>query len=102
MPKPASEEVKAQWENHIREQRQSGLSIVAWCSQNCIAPYKFYYWRDKIFAKSQLDRSTFTEIPDHKSCQNGITLEFQGVRILLDRHFDQFTLKRCLEVLKEC
>lgn len=102
MPQPVSEEVKEKWKNLVIEQRQSGLSIAEWCRQKEIVVHTFYYWRDKFLPKSQLNRSAFSEITDRKRCQKGITLEYQGVRILLEQDFDPSILKRCIEVLKEC
>lgn len=39
---------KRLWEARIREQGNSGLSIVAWCSQNKITKQSFYYWRKRV------------------------------------------------------
>jgi transposase-like protein len=102
MPQLVSEENKQKWMSIVHEQRQSGLSIAEWCRQKDVAVHTFYYWRDKFFPKSQLDRSAFSEITDQKLCPKGITLEYQGIRILLDQHFNPCVLKRCLRVLKEC
>lgn len=39
---------KRLWETRIREQENSGLSIIAWCSQNKITKQSFYYWRKRV------------------------------------------------------
>src|SRR5699024_10127133 len=36
---------KAQWQELIREQSQSGLSIREWCRRNDMSHGKFYYWQ---------------------------------------------------------
>ena len=36
---------KAQWQELIREQSQSGLSIREWCRENNMSHGKFYYWQ---------------------------------------------------------
>lgn len=36
------------WEERIREQENSGLTIIAWCSQHKIAKQSYYYWRKKL------------------------------------------------------
>lgn len=36
---------KAQWQELIREQGQSGLSIREWCRRNNMSHGKFYYWK---------------------------------------------------------
>jgi hypothetical protein len=98
-----SEEVKQQWKDNIFKQRSSGLSIAAWCRYNEVRTHIFYYWQGKLFPKIPLSRSEFTEIEcgNHESGL-GITLEYQGFSIRLDQHFDASTLRRCLEVLKQC
>ena len=36
--------LKAQWQELIREQSESGLSIREWCRRNDISHGKYYYW----------------------------------------------------------
>jgi hypothetical protein len=99
----ASREVKQQWKDDIFKQRSSGLSIAAWCRQNEVRTHIFYYWQGKLFPKTPLSRSEFTEIKRGNNEPGlGITLEYQGFSIRLDQHFDSSTLRRCLEVLKQC
>lgn len=38
MGKPASSEIKTQWQEKIHDQQKSGLSIQKWCDKNYIAP----------------------------------------------------------------
>ena len=108
MPRPASEEKKHQWEKNILKQQESGLSIPSWCHQNEISLYVFYYWKTKLFPKPGLERSAFSELFDDKECsvdtKAGLVIEYQGARIHVDRQFDPFTLKQCLNLLKgvEC
>ena len=98
MPKPISEEKKIEWETKIRQQRESGLSIEQWCRQNQITPCSFYYWRDRLFPKTQLTRSCFTELPADKG--TGIVIEYHGIRIIIDKSFDPATLRNCLAALR--
>ena len=99
MPTAASQETKVAWEERIRLQKESGLPIERWCRENQISPHSFHYWKDRLFPKTVLNRSAFIELPDGKG--TGITIEHQGIRIYLDRHFELETLKRCLAALKE-
>lgn len=98
MPKPISEEKKIEWETKIRLQRESGLSIERWCRQNQSTPCSFYYWRDRLFPKTQLTRSCFTELPADKG--TGIVIEYQGIRIIIDKAFDPAALRSCLMALR--
>jgi diketogulonate reductase-like aldo/keto reductase len=103
MVKPFSEEIRQQWKDNILKQRQSKLTIASWCRQKEIAVHAFYYWEKKLFPKSALDRSAFTEAIEekHKS-STGIVLEYQGFNIHLNDQFNSSVLKRCLEVLRQC
>lgn len=99
MAEPLSEEKKQEWRNKFQKQRESGLSIKQWCSENKTATQAFYYWRVKLFPKPALTRSQFTEIVDSKDMS--IVIEYKNIRIRLDKHFDPLTLKKCLEVLED-
>lgn len=107
MPQPSSVKEKQQWKENILKQRESGLSIACWCRKNNIVVHSFCYWRKKLFPKTLLDRSSFTEISDKKKIDisdfkgAGISIEYQGIRVHIDRQFDALTLKRCLEALKD-
>lgn len=101
MSKKSSDEIHLQWKENILKQRQSGLSIAAWCSQNNIVVHTFYYWRDKLFPKT-LDRNTFTEVIPENNAGSGISLEYHGVYIHLSQNFDPSVLEACLKVLKVC
>ena len=107
MSRTFSKEKRQQWKDHILKQRESGLSIVCWCRQNNILSQAFYYWQRKLFPKPILDRSDFTEVEDGKSSEafdlkgTGITIEYHGIIIHLEKQFDHLTLKQCLTALKE-
>jgi hypothetical protein len=105
MAKPFSKEKKQLWKENILKQRQSGLSVAAWCRQNNFNVHTFGYWQGKIFPK-KMDHSSFTEIKD-KTCSEdfnlnraGIVLEYQGIHIHLDKEFDSSVLRQCLAVVQ--
>lgn len=54
----------AQWVPIIRECRNSGMTVKAWCTQNDIGEKQFYYWQRRVrkeaFAELQ-------ELPDDSS-----------------------------------
>ena len=98
MPKPLSKEKKLDWEIKIRQQQESGLSINQWCRQNHITKGSFHYWKDRLFQKDKLTRTCFTELPVDEG--PGICIEYQGVRILIEKSFDPITLRSCLAALR--
>ena len=97
MSKSINLEKMAEWEDKIHQQETSGKSIVSWCQENQILPRSFYYWRLRCFPKN-IDRSCFTELTNGKG--TGIAIEYQDMRICLDKDFDLITLKNCLTALR--
>jgi len=93
------------WNENILKQRESGLSVAAWCSENNFNAHTFGYWQGKLFPK-KLDCSNFTEIKDKTNSEDfnlkraGIVLEYQGIYIHLDKKFDSSVLRQCLAVVR--
>ena len=98
MPKPISAEKKIEWEAKIRQQRESGLSVDRWCRQNQVTLCSFHYWKNRLRPKTELTRACFTELPVDQG--TGISIEYQGMRILIDKSFDPSTLRSCLTALR--
>ena len=48
MNKETKELRLAQWAGLIKEQKQSGLTVKAWCNQNGITKDAYYYWQHKV------------------------------------------------------
>jgi hypothetical protein len=99
MPKPISEEKKLDWKTKILEQQKSGLSINQWCLRNGITKTAFYYWKEKLFPKKLLSPSDFTELTLEKN--TGISIEYQGMKILVEKFFDPTTLQSCIAALRK-
>jgi hypothetical protein len=95
---PRSAAKKLEWEARILQQRESGLSIERWCRQNKITSCSFHYWKDRLFSKSELTSSSFAELPEDQG--SGIAIEYQGMRVLIEKSFDPDTLKWRLAALK--
>ena len=98
MPNPISTEKKLEWETKIRQQKESGLSIEKWCRHNHVTSCSFHYWKDRLQPKSELTRACFSELPADQG--TGISIEYQGIRILIDKSFDPATLRNCLSALR--
>lgn len=99
MSRPASEEARQQWHNRILQQSSSGLSVARWCCEHNITRWHFDYWKRKLFPET-LQRSSFKELTEEVPV--GLTLEYQGITLRLERNFDPVLLKACLAVLKQC
>jgi len=50
--------LKAQWQELIREQSESGLSIREWCRRNDISHGKYYYWQRVIREEALIKAGT--------------------------------------------
>jgi len=84
------------WQERIREQKESGLSIASWCKANQLSPESFAYWKRRLF---RLSRSSFVELKDLSST-HGIRLEYHNIQIHLEKHFDAETLAQVIKILK--
>ena len=98
MPQSISKEKKLDWESKIQGQKTSGLSINQWCHKNQISKGSFHYWKNRLFSKPNLTRDNFTELPPDQS--SGICIEYQDIRILVEKSFDPITLRSCLAAMR--
>jgi len=99
MPKPLSSEKKLEWEEKIRKQKDSGLSIERWCNEHQIRTHTFHYWKERLSPKPLPGYLNFAELPHQK--ETGIVIERGHLRIRLDKYFDPLVLKQCLTLLME-
>ena len=88
MAKPLSQEQRQEWEKKLREQHDSGLSVVKWCRENQIPINAFYYWKNKL-SPQLIDRSSFTELVETKATP--LVLEYREMRIHLAQDFDKIS-----------
>lgn len=71
-------ELRRQWEDHIKNQNQSGLSVSKYCEREGLVPHQFGYWKKRI---SKLERGNFLPVARNESL---IELEFpNGVKVKL-------------------
>lgn len=69
---------KVHWQELLREQSQSGLSIREWCRRNNMSHGKFYYWQRIIREESLIKAGTlavtgqsqFVEVKSNESKAN--------------------------------
>lgn len=90
-------QLREEWKEKIKAWETSGQSGAAWCRQENISYRTFCNWKYRLTSKT-LSKDSFLELQEEKS--RGIDLEYQGIRIHLDKDFDPFTLKKCLQALK--
>ncbi len=102
MPQSSSEEKRRHWAENILQQQKSGQNIHRWCRENNISYTAFFYWKERLGNSSHkpISRSDFTELSSASSNDPGLTLEYQGIRIVLSKDFDVAVLGKCLRVLR--
>ena len=98
MPIPTSPQKQQEWEEKIRQQKESGLPIAKWCEQENISYHTFNYWRDNLGRAFPLSRSSFKEL-SNAPVGSSIIIEKKGLRIHIAKHFDLITLSQCLKAL---
>ena len=101
MTRSLSPEQKREWEERVRQQKESGQSMLKWCSEQQINYESMLYWRKRFGwnPTKTLERSSFKELSD-SSDNTGVTVEYRQVRIHLAKNFDSTVLMQCLRMLK--
>ena len=89
--------LRQEWEEKFKIWQASSLSGAAWCRQENLPYRTFCNWKYRLTPKT-LSKDSFVELQEEKT--HGIVLEYQGIRIHLDKDFDPLTLKKCLQALK--
>lgn len=86
---------REEWRNLVKEQKQSGMSISAWCRARGIKESTYTYWRQQY----QNDQASgqFVRIDQGEP----VTVICGRCRIEVRRGFDKDALKRVLEVAKD-
>ena len=94
------------WRQRVRQWRNSGLSVRAFCQQHELAEPSFYAWRRSIAQRdAQVNAPAF--LPVQVACDArtaDATLELvlnSGRRLCIGVGFDGPTLRRLLAVLEE-
>ena len=81
------------WQRHIEGQRRSGLSATAYCRQQGLKTWRWFYWR-KALAE---DAGGFVELP---ATDDALRVECAGCQIALRRGFDPELLRAVVATLR--
>lgn len=101
---------ESDWSNKIDQWRQSGKSAKAWCLENQVVYPTFMAWRNRLKAKQKSDHlddknsfspsKPFVELQDQAKKRSSLTLECNGVQILISEDFDTELLCKCLITIR--
>ena len=103
MPRRFTEKKRCEWLERIRLQQESGQNMSHWCREQQINYDSFLYWKKRFSpAPHPLNRAAFQELTSGQ--ETGVSIEYRGVRIHVDKCFDCATLRSCLSALSgiEC
>jgi hypothetical protein len=81
MARTANEALVRSWRKRIAAQRRSGLSALAFCSQEGVSPKSFYAWRQRLRKKKEVVRPPLflpIELPASALSAGGIRIELPG------------------------
>lgn len=97
----AGPELTALWQTRISDWQSTDQTMKRWCQEHDVSYIQFTYWKSRLCGKREksADTSSFVELPDDTSEACGVVIEFRGLRLHLDRHFDEESLIRCLRLL---
>jgi len=87
------------WEGRFEEQGSSGMTVEAWCTQNQITRYTFYYWKQRIRKAKMEPVEKNTEAPlfaklempsasGEGTAKAGLIIRWQGFELILSDHSD--------------
>lgn len=105
--------LEQRWRDRIKECRQSGLSIQAWCLQNGLKNSAYHYWvkKVKILEQQEAGDNTFAEVvllPGNKNATTetwpikaGFSLSFGDYSIGIPDGFNPMTLAELVKVLRK-
>lgn len=85
-----------QWQVHLDQQAQSGLSIKDYCKEQNLGPSNFYGWRKKLSSKANepmpVDKSAWLALaPERRHCSDPVSTEITlalpgGIELTIRSH----------------
>jgi hypothetical protein len=91
------EERRRVWRERLERQAQSGKTVVAYCTEEGLKPWQFWYWRKALQPKAPAVGG-FVELCSRSTA--GVVLELAGCRITVARGFDPELLRQVVTALR--
>ena len=82
----------------VEDWESSGESLSRWCRNKNIPRSTFTLWEKKFLKKNTPSQSPFIELPPEE--KTNLHLECKGIKILLEKNFDEDMLIQCLKLLR--
>lgn len=114
IPEAKRETRLAVWQQHIQDQRSSGLTVRAWCTQNGCSEKSYYYWlrlvRERML--EQAEGSTLVQVNPEElvsasstetgsSISGGVVIRFGHACIELPEHTDTEAIASLVKALNQ-
>jgi len=93
----AAEERRQVWREHLARHAQSGQTVRAYCAEQGVKPWQFWYWRKALDPKTP-EASGFVELGGLSTA--GVVVELAGCRIAVARGFDAALLRQVVAALR--
>jgi hypothetical protein len=96
-------DVAQKWLVLINQWKASSKSGAAWCREQALNYKSFCYWRVRFHGKkvrNKAARQQFLELTDHVTIQPGLEIRIRGFSLVVQKDFNPYTLKSCLQVLE--
>jgi hypothetical protein len=94
--KMTPDEKMEHWTELLAQQQSSGLTIAAFCRQQEIQAWKFYYWRKRLAPTAD----GFAVISCNAPNDSGVRLGRNGWDIAVSKDFDAQTLQRVITLMQ--
>ena len=94
MPSPT-----VKWTDRITAWQQSGLTVAAWCRNNCVSYHSFLYWRKRLQGEKVREGGNFIKL-SVAATRSPISLECNGITVHVSAGFDPTLLRNLLSLLK--
>ncbi len=91
------EERRRRWREHLERQVQSGKGVGAYCAEQGLKPWQFWYWRKALQQKTPAAVG-FVELCRVPAA--GVVVELAACRITVGRGFDPELLRQVVAALR--
>ena len=93
----AGEARRQMWREHVARQGQSGQTVRAYCAEQGVKPWQFWYWRKALKPKAA-PTGGFVELCGAAAA--GVVLDVAGCRVTVARGFDAELLRQVVAALR--
>ena len=87
---------REQWRGHLERHSQSGKTVRAYCAEEGLKPWQFWYWRKALIPQEA--QGGFIQLTERPAAS--VTLVIGGCRLGIERGFDPALLREVVAALR--